>query len=104
MNTTPRDATPTKTRRSPRPRTPTEPRGYVKARAEFEDKARQWLLGRPGKQMNVPGDLRLITALGVPCQKCGNLVYRSGTDGHTVTWLPKPPAGHWASAIIATCE
>jgi len=102
MNTTPRDTTPTKTRRSPRQRTPTEPRGYTKAHTEFQEKARLWLLSRPGKQMQVPGDLARIVALGLPCRTCGNLIFKPDTDGHTVTWQ-QVTSGHWASGIIATC-
>ena len=101
MNTTPGDTTTTKGRRSPRQRAG-EPRGYTRAHTEFEDKARLWLLGRPGKQMQVPGDLAKIVALGLPCRTCGNVIFRPDTEGHTVTWQ-QVTSGHWASGIIATC-
>lgn len=116
MNTTGKDTPDTKARpagaRAPRPRAAARPAGtatssgYAAARTKFEARAQRWLLERPGRVMQMPDDLRPVTALGVPCQTCGNLVYRDRDAGHTIEWTPKRPgdgAGHWAAGLTAWC-
>jgi hypothetical protein len=91
-------------RRAPRPRTsPAEPKGYARARTEFEGRAQDWLLSRPGKAMDVPGDLHLVARRGVPCRNCGALIYRDGDAGHTIEWN-RTSGRHWASGITASCR
>lgn len=82
------------------------PAGYAKAREQFEARAQNWLLDQPGRVMQMPADLRAVTALGVPCQVCGSLIYRDRDAGHTIEWAPKrrgDGAGHWAAGVTAWC-
>jgi hypothetical protein len=77
------------------------PAGYGKARTEFQVRAQRWMLGRPGRVFTMPDDLRAVTALGVPCETCGALIYRDGDAGHRVSWREDPV--HWADGVTATC-
>jgi hypothetical protein len=77
------------------------PAGYEKARSEFLDRAQGWLRGRPGRQVNMPTDLAAVASLGVPCSKCGALIYRDRDAGHRINWKREP--SHWAAGITATC-
>lgn len=87
--------------KAPRQRRAAGPAGYAKARDEFEGRAQDWLLSRPGRTLMMPDDLAGVVALGVPCRTCGAAVYRNGSGGHEVTWRREP--GHWASGIVAVC-
>ena len=115
MNTTPGDTTDTPAgtarKRAPRQRAknsaPSQPKGYATARAEFERRAQDWLLSRPGRTMQMPQDLAAVVALGVPCRTCGAVIYRQGTAGHTIEWQPSARSGdpglHWSTGITAYC-
>jgi hypothetical protein len=115
MNATEKDTAGRDAKRAPRQRrspaaagkSPAAPRGFAKARRDFEARAQDWLAGRPGKVMQIPQDLPAIAALGVPCSCHGSLIYRDGQDGHTIAWKRKAEgaaAGHWASGITASCD
>lgn len=93
----------TTSRRAPRQRrtATTIPKGYDKAHRVFEDRAHDWLLGRPDRIVSLPEELRPIVGLGVPCRTCGNQVF-GFVDGHSISWS-RVPDGHWASGIIADC-
>lgn len=106
MATTTKDTTDNKPRtRTPRPRSaagPAEPKGYAKARADFEARAQDWLLARQERTMTIPDDLHLAAARGVPCRTCGALIYRHGDAGHTIEWI-RTSGTHWAAGITAAC-
>ncbi len=80
------------------------PKGYSKARVEFQARAQDWQRSRPGRLVRLPEDLLAIAKLGIPCQTCGSLIYRAGagTDRHAIGWAPTD-GGHWAGGITATC-
>jgi hypothetical protein len=87
-------------------------RGYANACAGFEQRAQQWLRGRPGRVVYLPEDLAPVAALGVPCRDCGGLIYRDGASGHVIAWAPlpgwavegsRPGDLPWAAAVTASC-
>ena len=93
------DAPDKKTTRTRRPAKATR---HQQARAQFHDRAAQWLRAQPGKQMRMPEQLAAVVALGVPCPTCDELVRRDRQNGHQIEWNPTAP-GHWAAGITAVC-
>jgi hypothetical protein len=96
-------------RRAPRPRTGSETKTtarttwYDREFAGFIGRAQTWLLSRPGKQVNLPKQLNLVAAIGIPCRDCKTVIHRQGESGHTVRWVRAEKGGHWASGITVSC-
>ena len=99
MNTTEKDTK--TTRRTPRQRSG-EPRGYARAHAQAKERAQQWLLAKPDRRVDLPGELAAVVKLGWPCQTCGALVYRDRDAGHVVQYR-RQQGGHWTAGITVTC-
>jgi hypothetical protein len=98
---------PAKRTSAPRQRAAAPP-NLDRLREEFHEKARVWLLGRPGRTMQMPADLSGVVSLGVPCNGCGFLIYQDRQGGHRVQWRRAEQGKHWASGITvipaASCK
>lgn len=90
--------------RPPRPRTRKGAAvDSVAERAAFERRAQEWMLGRPGRQVELPGELGEVVRLGVPCGTCGEVVHLPRSERHTVSYRPAS-GGHWTAGITAECR
>ncbi len=99
------DTSPTKTprRRPAKKAAPARRPGYEQARTDFHARAQLWLRNQPHQTVRLPQELAAVTALGIPCLDCGDLVYRDRQGGHAVEW-DMNSTDHWASGITARCR
>lgn len=77
---------------------------FTKQQDAYQARAQTWLLSRPDKQVDLPGQLNLVVAIGVPCPDCKKLIHRHGELGHTARWVRAVGGAHWASGITVSCK
>ncbi len=104
--------TPKKTdtaRRTPRPRAAADQKKapadwFGEQQAGYLERATAWLRTRPGRRVDLPAQVNLVVALGVPCPDCKKVIHHDGEDGHTAQWQRVTGAPHWASGITVSCK